>query len=234
MDKDTQARDRYHRAHDELDQYVEIQADQLRATDSPSGAGSMLVYCLDQLDLDGLDPSGEWHKTNAKRLEAVIDTARAACGDEYPLDPRAIASRVHLRMAGGFVPLPKRSRFGQWHSTGAGVLCSCGRSVWAWTMIEDAEPVASVLPIEIGGIVWHWWRVCCRRCQLAIVLLYPGDELQRESMDQTFRSVVSSFTDSPGAPVVRYGTQAGKPHQDPPPARCKGGRLPTLLGVEDE
>ena len=234
MNKDTQARDRYQRAHDELDQYVERMEDRLRAIKSPSGSSSMLVYCLDQLDLDSMDSTGEWHKTNARRLETVIDTARAALGDEYPIDPRVIASRVHLGMAGGYVPIPKRSRFGQWNSTGAGVLCSCGRSAWAWTMIEDAEPVASVLPIEIGGVVWHWWRVCCRRCQLAIVLLYPGDEIQRESMDQTFRSVVASFTDSPSAPVVQYGTPAGEPHPDPPPARAHTKRIPTLLGDLDE
>ncbi len=199
MNKDTQARDRYHRAHDELDQYVELQADQLRATDSPSGAGSMLVYCLDQLDLDGLDPSGDWHSTNARRLESVIDTARAACGDGYPIDPRAIASRVHLRMGGGVVPLPKRSRFGQWHSTGAGVLCPCGRSVWAWAMIEGVEPA------NVGAVPWEWWRVCCRRCQLAIVLLYPDTDIKRDSMDQTLRSVVASLSEINAAPCRPMG-----------------------------
>jgi len=228
MNKDTQARDRYHRAHDELDQYVELMEATLRATDSPSGAGSMLVYCLDQLDLDGLDPSGDWHSTNARRLESVIDTARAACGDAYPIDPRAIASRVHLRMGGGVVPLPKRSRFGQWHSTGAGVLCPCGRSVWAWAMIEGAEPA------NVGAVPWEWWRVCCRRCQLAIVLLYPDTDIKRDSMDQTLRSVVASLSEINAAPVVQWGTPGGEPHPHPPPPRCKGARLPTLLGGSHE
>ena len=227
-DKDTQARDRYQRAHDELDQYVERMEDRLRAIKSPSGSTSMLVYCLDELDLDSMDSTGEWHKTNARRLETVIDTARAALGDEYPIDPRVIASRVHLGMAGGYVPIPKRSRFGQWNSTGAGVLCGCGRNVWAWTVIEDAPAV------DIGGIEWTWWRVCCRRCQLAVVLLYPSIEIQRHSMDQTFRSVVASFTDSARSPVVMYGTQAGESHPNPPPARCGAGAMPTLLGVDDE
>ena len=219
---------RYQRAHDELDQYTDLMRDKLRQINSPSGFGSMLVYCVDQLDLDGLDPSGDWYATNAQRLESTLDTARAACGDEYPLNPRAIASRVHMGMAGGCVPLPKRSRFGQWHTTGAGVACTCGRSVWAWAVVEDAEPV------EVGGVEWIWWRVGCRRCQLAILILYPDTEINRESMNITHRAVVQSFQDvGPGA-VIRWGTRTGEPHPAPEAPRYGLRYLPTVMDGNDE
>jgi len=192
---------RYRRAFDELDAYVCAHAADLRRAEHYTARRQPLnlwEFAAEQLDA-AAKPAEDWHRA-ASALERALDLIREGMADQWPPDPRAIVSHIHTALSGGLVSPPKRSRFAQWYSHAAQVVCSCGRSTWGWTAMSGRRPPP-------GELYYLWWRVQCIRCGLACVLLLPQDEIDRAELDASHRATVAAYVLT--SPAILCGDRDG-------------------------
>ena len=239
---------RHSRAWAELTAYRADNADALRRAPHPP------IQWRPVLRAAGLTPRWRWGRSlldmadaymdpiqpdpapTAAVLEAVVDFVRRAIGDEYPQDPRCL---VNPRKPGPY-PLPLRSRYAEWTTTDAGVVCSCGRMTWGWTRIPgpvyahhrhrglvqwqvlDECPTPPPTPVANGleAAPLAWWRVQCMRCGLVCLTTATADPDLDERPALAAAHLADVWAYQPtqrhsGAgdhPAVLFGNRAGAPH----------------------